>query len=108
MMNYWKHSAEILITYFHAISQGNIPLTIDWKEEDRQAAGMDERAMAFVAHLRSLVDSRCMYSGPFAASHVMQLTNCTSWRAPGTSERPARDAIEMDFCPPSASERGLR
>lgn len=61
-MNYWKYSAEILIAHFHAISQGNIPLTIDWKEEDRQAAGMDERALDFVIHLRSLVESRCKRS----------------------------------------------
>lgn len=60
-MNYWQHSAEILIAHFHAMSQGNLPFAIDWKEEDRQAAGMDERALAFVIHLKGLVERRCMY-----------------------------------------------
>lgn len=61
MMDYWKHSAEILIFHFHAISQGNVPLTIDWGVEDRQTAGMDERALAFVIHLKGLVNSRRMH-----------------------------------------------
>ena len=107
MMNHWQHSAEILIVHFHAISQRDVPLTIEWKDEDRRAAGMDDRAVAFVKHLKSLAESDSMYSGLLALGGNMQLIHCTSRRPRETSERPTTPTSEMDIGPPSASERSL-
>ncbi|KAK3178399.1 hypothetical protein OEA41_000534 [Lepraria neglecta] len=58
MMESWQHSAKILITYFHAISHGNIPILMEWTKEDEEKAELDEQARAYLVRLKDLVTSQ--------------------------------------------------
>ena len=58
MMESWQHSAKILITYFHAICHGNIPILMEWTKEDEEKAELDEQARAYLVRLKCLVTSQ--------------------------------------------------
>lgn len=58
MLESWEYSANNLIAHFHAICHGNIPLKVEWNEEVRNAAEVDEEGLAFLTRLKGLVLSR--------------------------------------------------
>lgn len=58
MLESWERSAKILMAHFHTICHGNIPLSVDWNEEVRNAAEVDEQSLDFLTRLKGLVRSR--------------------------------------------------
>lgn len=58
MMASWEHGANVLIWYFRAVCNGQVPLNMDWNKEAQQAAKLDLKAQQFLSNLRHLLSSR--------------------------------------------------
>lgn len=58
MLESWEYSAKNLMAHFHTICHGNLPLKVDWNEEVRNAAMVDDKSLAFLNQLKGLVRSR--------------------------------------------------
>lgn len=64
-MSAWKHAAETLITYYHVIFPGNVPLYTDWNEEAQNAFCLDDQSIHFLYELKVLAGCRGL--NPFLA-----------------------------------------
>ena len=58
MLDSWEGSAKILMAHFHTVCHGTIPLNVNWNEEVRNAARVDDQSLAFLTQLKELVRSR--------------------------------------------------
>ena len=56
-MEHWRYSAENLLAHFHAICHGHLPFSIDWNEESRRIAGVDDQGIEFLKTMKGLVES---------------------------------------------------
>jgi hypothetical protein len=57
-MEAWKHAADNLLAHFRTISKGNVPFTVDWKDEGTQrAANLDQQSIEYLEGMQTLIES---------------------------------------------------
>jgi hypothetical protein len=59
MMESWEHAAKNILTHFHVISQGGVPFTEHWEDENiRQLANIDEKGFKYLEKIKGILAER--------------------------------------------------
>ena len=101
MMDQWRVAAENILAHFHTISQGNIPFSINWDENEAQRiANVDAKAVEYLNKVRAILDERGICLPPHAPFFFLFSLLCDPPKLEQeiTCAKPPKSLLERHWC----------